>query len=411
MKPILEVKGISKCYQIRSNQPRYLSIRESIRQFSFFKNQKKELLWALRDVSFEAKPGESIAIIGKNGAGKSTLLKVLSRITPPTEGKAIIRGRLSSLLEVGTGFHPELTGRENIFLNGSVMGLKRHEIKRQFDAITDFSGVERFLETPLKFYSSGMQLRLAFAVAAFLEPEILLLDEVLAVGDAEFQKKGLQKMGEVAKSGKTVIFISHNMASVRQLCERGIVLEEGKMVFSGETNQAIQFYLDDIRSNAPAVWQNNIDTNDGKAYLEKIIISDQLGQPKTDFFSSEQICVQFHVHVKVDISRFTIGFDLMRQGIHIVRSRQIDGQLESTVKSGKNYIFTCQLPAWFFHEGTYTLRPFMAIHFMEYLSEIHNRVELAFEIQADPSRSPLHGNLNAQSQPGLLFPMFDWRVS
>ncbi len=409
MQPILETKSISKCYQIRANQPRYLSLRESIGNLMLFKKPKKELLWALKEISFQAMPGESIAIIGKNGAGKSTLLKILSRITPPSSGKAIVRGRMASLLEVGTGFHPELTGRENIFLNGSVMGLKRSEIRRQFDAIADFSGVEKFLETPLKFYSSGMQLRLAFAVAAFLEPEILLLDEVLAVGDADFQKKGLQKMDEVAKSGKTVLFISHNMAAVRDLCKRGIVLERGRIMYSGSAQDSINYYLQEVKANSCAVWENDLDSpNSSQVYLKKIVISDEWSYPKTEFLSSEAVHIQFHTIAFKEITRFTVGFDLLRQGVHIARSRQIDGLPKSVVTKGEENIFICKMPKWFLHEGTYTIRPFMAVHFIEYLSSVHQSLELYIEVQSDPSRSPLHGNLNAENQPGLLFPMFHW---
>lgn len=228
MKPILEIQGISKKFQIQSNQQPYLSLRENL--FSFFKpTSKKEEFWALKDVTFDVMPGDTIGIIGKNGAGKSTLLKVLSKITPPTSGKIISRGRIASLLEVGTGFHPELSGRENIFMNGSILGMRRMEIVKNFDAIVDFAGVEKFIDTPLKHYSSGMQLRLAFAVAAFLENEILIIDEVLAVGDAEFQKKCMGKMGEVSKSGRTVLFVSHNIPALKNVCKKGIVLQMGNL--------------------------------------------------------------------------------------------------------------------------------------------------------------------------------------
>ncbi len=212
-----------------------------------FGDSKSEDFWAVNDVSFEVQPGESIGIIGRNGAGKSTLLKILSKITPPTKGKIITRGRMASLLEVGTGFHPELTGRENIFFNGSLLGMKRREIEAKFDEIVDFSGVEKFLDTPLKHYSSGMQLRLAFSVAAFLEPEILVIDEVLAVGDAEFQKKCLGKMEDVSKSGRTILFVSHNIGAIKNLCSKGIVLQNGRMIYSGDIETASNIYLNPVR--------------------------------------------------------------------------------------------------------------------------------------------------------------------
>ena len=204
----------------------------------------KKSFWALKDISFELRPGESIGIIGSNGAGKSTLLKILSRVTTPSEGRVRLRGRVGSLLEVGTGFHPELTGRENVYFNGSVLGMSRQEIKRKFDEIVAFSEVEEFLDTPVKFYSSGMKLRLAFSVAAHLDPEILLVDEVLAVGDAAFQKKSLNKMENVVRDGRTVLFVSHNLSIVRALCSRGIYIQNGQMKYFGNMDDAINTYLD-----------------------------------------------------------------------------------------------------------------------------------------------------------------------
>jgi len=243
VKPILEVHHLAKKYNIRHQLGGYLSLRE--RMLNAFKpgNTNSEDFWAVNDVSFEVQPGESVGIIGRNGAGKSTLLKILSKITPPTKGKIITRGRIASLLEVGTGFHPELTGRENIFFNGSLLGMKRKEIEEKFDEIVDFSGVEKFLDTPLKHYSSGMQLRLAFSVAAFLEPEILIIDEVLAVGDAEFQKKCLGKMESVSKSGRTILFVSHDLAAVEKLCQRTIVLKDGRIELMTDTAAAVNHYL------------------------------------------------------------------------------------------------------------------------------------------------------------------------
>ncbi len=245
MKPILEIHDVSKKFRIRHEAQPYLSVRESLGGLFRRSSATAEDFWALRNVSFTVNAGESVGIIGRNGAGKSTLLKVLSKITPPTSGRVIGRGRIASLLEVGTGFHPELTGRENIYLNGSILGMKKREIDRQFDAIVAFAGTEKFLDTALKHYSSGMQLRLAFAVAAFLEPEILIIDEVLAVGDAEFQKKCLGKMEDVSRSGRTILFVSHNMAAITRLCGKAIQLESGKIAASGTTEEVVQNYLRD----------------------------------------------------------------------------------------------------------------------------------------------------------------------
>ncbi|HEY3402697.1 MAG TPA: ABC transporter ATP-binding protein [Ohtaekwangia sp.] len=248
MKPILEVNGISKKFLIGSQKLPYLNFRDKI--FTAFKRSKSsQEFWALQDVSFEVRKGESIGIIGRNGAGKSTLLKILSRITPPTQGTIKVRGRIASLLEVGTGFHQELTGRENIFMNGSILGMKNAEIKSRFDEIVDFSGTEKFLDTPIKHYSSGMQLRLAFAVAAHLEPEILIVDEVLAVGDAEFQKKCLKKMEDVTGHGKTILFVSHNMDAISTLCKHGVLLKGGRVETSGAIQDVVKKYLLEMDRN------------------------------------------------------------------------------------------------------------------------------------------------------------------
>src|SRR5207247_905772 len=236
----IRVENLSKRYEIGAAKRRHDTLRDQLADGlkALFRNkgqprQRKESIWALKDVSFEIKHGEVVGFIGRNGAGKSTLLKILSRITEPTAGHAEVRGRVGSLLEVGTGFHHELTGRENIYLNGAILGMKKAEIDRKFDEIVDFSGVEKFIDTPVKHYSSGMHVRLAFAVAAHLEPEILLVDEVLAVGDAAFQKKCLGKMGDVAKKGRTVLFVSHNMAAVTRLCPKAILLDNGSIALSG----------------------------------------------------------------------------------------------------------------------------------------------------------------------------------
>ncbi|MEL7535111.1 MAG: ABC transporter ATP-binding protein, partial [Bacteroidota bacterium] len=258
----------------------------------------KESFMALNDVSFDVMPGETVGVVGKNGAGKSTLLKILSRITPPTSGKILARGRVASLLEVGTGFHPELSGRENVYLNGSILGLTRVEIDKKFDEIVDFSGVEKFLETPLKRYSSGMQLRLAFAVAAHLEPEILVIDEVLAVGDAEFQKKCLGKMDEVSKSGRTVLFVSHNMEAVKRLCTKGVLLVKGECKSIGPIDQVIEDYLDQYSPDAESA-QIQIPKNDKfSLWTESISI---LANEQLSAEMKMGDSLAFDVHFKSDI--------------------------------------------------------------------------------------------------------------
>lgn len=295
MKPILSVEHIEKIYRIGSLHS-YKTLRDGLFKF---KREKKEYIKALDDVSFDVYPGDKIGVIGRNGAGKSTLLKILSRITPPSGGRAIIRGKVASLLEVGTGFHGELTGRENIFFNGAILGMKRNEIKRKLDEIVAFAGVEKFLDTPVKHYSSGMQLRLAFAVAAFLDADILLVDEVLAVGDAEFQKKSLGKMDEVSKSGRTVLFVSHNMGAIEQLCSRAILLHNGNIINDGLKQGVINNYFSLLNTKTPFL-NRNIEHK--QAFFSSVYLSNIKNEPKENFFFNEKIVVNlsFHLFKKLD---------------------------------------------------------------------------------------------------------------
>ncbi len=310
-KPIIEVKNLSKEYILTHNAQPYYTLRDSLMnfvkkplEFFFAKNSssKKEKFMALKDINFSVMPGEVIGIIGRNGAGKSTLLKILSQITPPTSGSIHLRGRVASLLEVGTGFHPELTGRENIYLNGAILGMTQKEIKSKFNEIVEFAGIEKFLDTPVKRYSSGMYVRLAFAVAAHLEPEILIVDEVLAVGDAEFQKKCLGKMGDIAKQdGRTVLFVSHNMAAIQQLCTKGILLNNGEIVFTGDADSVVNHYLQ----------QNNhddLDTEKNIAHqVDKIFqliyakVCNERLEKKGIFESDENIVLFFRFKIKEKI--------------------------------------------------------------------------------------------------------------
>jgi lipopolysaccharide transport system ATP-binding protein len=275
MAKVLKVENLSKAYQLGNFGTGTIS-RDIERSWARLRGKEdpflkigevndrttkgtSDIVWSLKDLNFEIDQGDAVGIIGKNGAGKSTLLKILSRVTSPTTGSVKIKGRISSLLEVGTGFHPELSGKENIFLNGAILGMRKTEIKRKFDEIVDFSGVERYVDTPVKRYSSGMYVRLAFAVAAHLESEILIVDEVLAVGDAEFQKKCLGKMGEISKGqGRTVLFVSHNMESIRALCNKGFLLHHGEMTFNGEVNDAITKYSSKDDNEVPKTAISNL---------------------------------------------------------------------------------------------------------------------------------------------------------
>ena len=307
MPPIIQVSNLSKSYSIsHEGRERYTSLRDVIARktkkiFSFPKSMTatsatKEEFWALKDVSFDIEQGDRVGIIGRNGAGKSTLLKILSRITEPTTGSIKIKGRVASLLEVGTGFHPELTGRENIYLNGAILGMSRAEIKKHFDAIVDFAETEKFLDTPVKRYSSGMYVRLAFAVAAHLEPEILVVDEVLAVGDAQFQKKCLNKINDVSKNeGRTVIFVSHNMPAVKQICSNGILLIDGNLAFNGIINETISKYLINNKANdINHIYEKNELENKDVQLIEAELMN-EMREVKSEFDISENIFVRLKI--------------------------------------------------------------------------------------------------------------------
>jgi len=297
MRPIIHVDDLSKRYQIGAREAHYETLRESV--MKVLRGQRKrgsaEFIWALRDASFDAMPGDVIGVIGRNGAGKSTLLKILSRITEPTAGRIDLYGRVGSLLEVGTGFHPELTGRENILLNGAILGMRRAEILRKFDEIVAFAEVEKFIDTPVKRYSSGMYLRLAFAVAAFLESEILLVDEVLAVGDANFQKKCLSKMRDVSSSGRTVFFVSHNMAAVEALCTRCLLIDQGRVLADGSPHELIAKYLsaEAIPENAARELTQHPNRPGGlKPLMHSVSLRSQSGLPASAIRMGEGLSIQ-----------------------------------------------------------------------------------------------------------------------
>lgn len=304
MNPIIRVENVSKMYRLgAARRTAQTTLREVIAgavraPLDAFRRRgetaRPDTLWALSDVSFEVAPGEVVGIIGRNGAGKSTLLKILSRITEPTAGSAELYGRASSLLEVGTGFHPELTGRENIFLNGAILGMKRGDIKRRFDQIVAFAEVERFVDTQIKHYSSGMHMRLAFAVAAHLEPEILIVDEVLAVGDAQFQKKCLGKMDTVAKEGRTILFVSHNMAAVGNLCGRGLVLERGRVAYVGTQTEAVAHYLTNCRAEAGSLRDRTDRAGDGQMRVVALEVKDTQGRLLDVAASGQDVDIYLH---------------------------------------------------------------------------------------------------------------------
>jgi lipopolysaccharide transport system ATP-binding protein len=313
MKPIIKVENLGKKYQIGLRQESYVTIRETVagalraplKRFRSNGKPSYETIWALKDVSFEVMPGEVLGIVGRNGAGKSTLLKILSRITEPTTGRVELFGRVGSLLEVGTGFHPELTGRENIYLNGAILGMSRGEIARKFDEIVAFSEIDKFLDTAVKFYSSGMYMKLAFAVAAHLEPEILIIDEVLAVGDVAFQRKCLGKMGDVAKEGRTVLFVSHGMSAISKLCSRAMLLGRGGVVEEGDTENVIDTYL---REAAPTGAVESKFHPDRDIYVAEARSLDADGKPKTDFTHNETITIAVACKINRWVPDTVMGF-------------------------------------------------------------------------------------------------------
>ena len=308
-------------------------------------SQNSNVIWAARGISFDVKEGQVVGLIGGNGAGKSTLLKILARITDPTGGRAEIRGRVSSLLEVGTGFHQELSGRENVFLNGTVLGMTRREVKNKFDQIVDFSGVEKFIDTPVKRYSSGMKVRLAFSVAAFMEPEILLVDEVLAVGDAAFQNKCLGKMSEVSKQGRTIIFVSHNMPAILNLCERVILLESGKVKLDTDPDTGIRAYFESTTTRALSSDVSNVPRLSGHTpVIQKIEFIDQFGQATVTIPAGDDLTVRIHYDHTASLkdAHFGLTFEtLMGVKVFSVHSRIQRGTLPDLSSSG---IVECKIP-------------------------------------------------------------------
>ena len=405
----IQVRGLGKQYRIGAARPQYGTLREAIagsasalagrltgRRASA---DAAPTIWALKDVSFDVGRGDVIGIVGGNGAGKSTLLKILSRITEPTEGGATVFGRVGSLLEVGTGFHPELTGRENIFLNGAILGMPRAQVRRQFDAIVDFSGVSQFIDTPVRFYSSGMYVRLAFAVAAHMEPDILVVDEVLAVGDAEFQQRCLGKMNDVSRAGRTVLFVSHNLEALHRLCTRGLLLRQGSLVADGPIADVISRY----RTLGEAVTGQgrfNPATRRGQGWARFTDIRVRPAAGSTRCHADDDLVLE------MDLELASPGAGSLRGLlVEIVISTE-DGQpLCSLMTADRHAIalpdsggatVSVRIPAPTFIPGRYRLRAFLGVPFLQHVDEIDDALE--FEIQAprEPWRPyPLHPSRGA----------------
>jgi len=341
-------------------------------------NRKGEMIWALKDINFTVQQGEVLGIIGRNGAGKSTLLKILSQVTSPTSGMVNVKGKIASLLEVGTGFHPELTGRENIFLNGAILGMTRSEVSRKFDEIVDFSDVEKFIDTPVKRYSSGMYVRLAFAVAAHLDPEILIVDEVLAVGDAQFQKKCLGKMDEEAKGGRTILFVSHNMAAVRQLCRIGMLLDFGRIVNMGGIDNVVEEYLASVvKYEVEKVFS---EPRDAVAYFNRICLKNSKGEKAVKFSNFENIIIEIEFTITPNSKEDHLSLEIGRvDGVSIIKGSDDDQDPSNEIKRlpGK-YISRFHFPGGLINEGTY----WVAVRIGKPRREYHDvKGDFFFEIQ------------------------------
>jgi lipopolysaccharide transport system ATP-binding protein len=408
MSSIITVENLSKRYRIGAITNG--SLRESIvhkwGNLTGNKKNTEEEFWALRNVSFEVGEGEAIGIIGKNGAGKSTLLKILSRITEPTSGTIRINGRISSLLEVGTGFHPELTGRENIFLNGTILGMTRREVKSKFDEIVAFSGVEKFIDTSVKHYSSGMYVRLAFAVAAHLEPEILIIDEVLAVGDAEFQKKCLGKMDEVAKGGRTVLFVSHNMGAVNSLCTKSLLLHNGMIVVYDKTPEVIlKYYSND--SNTAFFEPGNRKVGDEKIELIKTWIESSGGNTQNTFHLNEDfyICMKYKVlkeSTSIPVPNFHFYYT---DGSYAFVCQPPDEK----EKEPGTYFVKCKIPRFFLNNRTYFVGVAVTTyHEVGYDVNFFEQNALSFIIKDEMNYAEMNRYNYNSEVPGVVRPLLHW---
>lgn len=383
-------------HKIRGKDDPFLKVGETNDRSTKSENP---YVWALKDINFEVQKGEVLGIIGKNGAGKSTLLKLLSRVTSPTTGTIKARGRIASLLEVGTGFHPEMTGRENIYMNGTIMGMSRHEIKAKLDEISTFAGIDRYLDTPVKRYSSGMTVRLGFAIAAHLEPEILIVDEVLAVGDAEFQKKAIGKMKDVSKDeGRTVLFVSHNMAAIKNLCPQVILMNDGQIEFQGETNQGIKKYLrlGENTSNSKYVLQ---DVCDSSSIKEITVMNSDLFQTHS-FLVNENILLRFKINISDLDLNATLSFRVVDKEERKIFTSEI--KISSYIKVAGVHIFQVTLPKLFLTPNQYYI--IVALHIIN--QKILSRLIAPVTFQIEETGSSL--NQYQGKDFGCVFANCDW---
>ena len=418
----IRVENLGKQYRIGVAPQKYRTLRESLvgavtwpiqrirRGLAPSGAESADTIWALRNVSFTVERGQVLGVIGRNGAGKSTLLKILSRVTEPTEGEVEIRGRVGSLLEVGTGFHPELTGRENIYLNGAILGMKRAEIDARFDEIVDFSGVEQFIDTPVKRYSSGMYLRLAFAVAAHLEPEILVVDEVLAVGDAEFQRKCIGKMSDVAQEGRTVLFVSHDMSAILRLTKEAIVLDKGRVVYRAPTAEAVDYYMvSGFAEVGERKWDVDEIPSDAAPFRPLALrVRDARGANVDVVRSTEPIQLEIEYVLDEPIQGLRVGIYLMSaRGEYVFTSFDTDEPEKYEqfgVRPAGHFVSVCTIPADLLNEGRYTVgMNASAFRVKRYFMD-----ERALTFMVDGMGAP--GKQWPEPRLGLVRPRLQWRI-
>jgi lipopolysaccharide transport system ATP-binding protein len=402
--PIIEVTNIGKKYNLGKRRVGYVALRDIlttiIKHPLRFLNVKakevagtapKEEFWSLKNVNFEVNKGEVIGVIGPNGAGKSTLLKILSQITPPTTGEIKIHGRVGSLLEVGTGFHPELTGRENIFLNGAILGMTKAEVARKFDDIVEFSGIGKFIDTAVKYYSSGMYVRLAFSVAAHMEPDILIVDEVLAVGDAEFQKKCLGKMDDITKSeGRTIIFVSHNLDAIERLCTKTLLLKKGEIVKYGDTADVINYYLNVDRTlNSVVEYPHKKDL---EGQINRVSILNKDGKPQAQIPVGEKFFIDIEFDVRTPLEKKLLFLYFFYNGEILLQSTEGDGIGEYKDYQPGTYKTRVEIPAYLFQVGVVFLNIGLK-HLSDGRGSVDTVKEISFEIINDKnSRDPIFGD-------------------
>ena len=417
----IRVENIAKQYRIGLLQERPDTLRDLVtsnvqRAGRWFKrgdgsrSEGPSHIWALKDISFEVERGQVLGIVGRNGAGKSTLLKILSRVTDPTLGYGEIHGRVGSLLEVGTGFHPELSGRENIYLNGAILGMRREEIDRKFDEIVAFSEVGKFIDTPVKRFSSGMYLRLAFAVAAHLEPEILVVDEVLAVGDAEFQRKCLGKMSDVAQEGRTVLFVSHNMSAILRLTQETIVLDQGKMVMRAPTPDAVDYYLNmGLTKQGERTWSDEDFFNHKGPFIPIALRVLNLAKQVVDtVIAAEGFSIEVEYQLSEDISGLRVGIYMMTtRGEIVFTSFDTDAEHmfeKHTARTSGRYISRCEIPPDFMNEGRYVL----GVNASSYRIQRYFQDDKALTFTVDATGAP--GMQWPEVRLGLVRPKLDWSI-